>query len=297
MLRKKLDPLWLAAIGDTQIRLQNIAKFLDQKDEYYNQFDSVKEIAAGLPDTRLRSVDSSLDIHTSDNLLLDLALSVDATEDSSGSEDLKSLTNGAEDVCTFIASAEIAPVLSSLYLWRIGAGNGIAQINLGPYVDGVGKFTHLKQFATNFSNEDGSCIIGISPGGYDEAGVLAKLLKKCPMIEELSIPSAPNHEFFSVGNRPLKKLSLKAGFDTQNFIHNLCRSKCFPQLEELDYYDGDPIALNEQPTPFEHFVELFESPTFSSVRTVKLSNVALNASQIRRLKTIRKKGVTITPRR
>jgi uncharacterized protein (TIGR02996 family) len=302
-LRRQVDPLWLVAIGDTQARLKNIAKVLDSR-EGENFFNYVNSLCA-YPGTalQLKCKGSCVGIHQ-ENLLLDLEICAHATDPQwrgNLEEDLQNSAERIRDVGAFIASPEVAPAIRSLYLWTTVAANGTAEIYLDGYVTGSGQFTNMKRFATNFSNEDGECIIAsIRTGhGYDEAGLLAKLLDKCPTIEDLVIPSAPNHDFFSVGIRPVKRLRVKAGYATQDFILNLSRSDCFPQLEELDYRDCD-LNTNDwrqRATPFQHFVTLFRSPALASMHAVTLTDVLLTDSEVQELLSIRREGVTIHPNR
>jgi hypothetical protein len=227
-------------------------------------------------------------------MLLDLEVCAHATDPrwmANLEEDPRKSPEGIRDVGEFIASPEIAPAVRALYLWTTVAANGTAHIYLDGYVSGDGQFSNLKQFGTNFCNEDGECIIGSSNRGhgYDEAGLIARFLARSPVAEELTLPSAPNQEFFSVGLRPLKKLHVKAGYATQDFILNLSRSDCFPQLETLIY---DERNLSEGWTPFEHFAELLRSRALENVKKVEIGCSTLSAADIRRLRAIRKQGVT-----
>jgi uncharacterized protein (TIGR02996 family) len=299
-LRKQFDPLWLAAIGDTAARLRTIARVLDTR-EGADTFEYVKSLAASVksraagPDPFLsqEAPDSCITIRQA-GMLLDLEVCSHATDHTwSGNleEDLRKSPEGIRDVCQFIASREIAPAVRSLYLWTTVAGCGTARISLDGYVSGDGQFSNLKQFGTSCFNEDGECIIESKEWGHGdgEAGVIAKFLAKCPVVEELTLPSAPNHEFFSVGVRPIKKLYVKAGSATQDFILNLSRSDCFPHLETLTY---EEYNLREGGTPFDHFAELLRSRALQNVRSLEIGCSSLQEAEFRRLRAIRKQGVT-----
>jgi uncharacterized protein (TIGR02996 family) len=301
-LRKTLDPLWLVAVGDSYVRLHNIAKILDSREDA-DHFAYVKAFRDEYPqELPLRDAASCLGIHPTEDLFLDLEVAIDATDPTiSGTCErvLKQCGEEGEDIREFIASPEIAPSLRSLYLWTLSAANGTAQMFLDRDVNGPGQFANPKKFATNFHNEDGTCIIASEVGnGYEEGGLLAKLLRKSPGIEELVVPSAPNHEFFSIGTRPLKKLHVAAGYDSQNFIRDFSRSDCFPQLEELRFDEStiDPTSGGVL-TAFEDFVELLQSPAVANIQTITLSGVGLSAGQIRRLQAIRKEGISIRARK
>jgi uncharacterized protein (TIGR02996 family) len=292
-LRKQFDPLWLAAVGDTPARLKTIARVLDMR-EGAHTFEYLKDLTESEAcDPQLRCPDSCITVRHA-GMLLDLEVCAHATDhNSSGKleEDLRKTPERIRDVCQFIASAEIAPAVRSLYLWTTAAANGTADIGLDGYVSGDGQFSNLKQFGTNFSNEDGECIIASNEWGrvYDEAGLIAKFLAKCPVAEELTLPSAPNHEFFSIGVRPIRKLHVKAGYATQDFILNLSRSDCFPHLETLIYEEYD---LREGGTPVNHFAELLRSRALKNVKSLEIGCSSLREAELRRLRAIRKQGAT-----
>jgi uncharacterized protein (TIGR02996 family) len=282
-LRKGLDPLWLAAIGDTSARLKAVAQVLDKR-EGAHTFEYAKALACVNQDWR--NLDSCITVRHVGKLL-DLEVCAHATDHTwmaNLEDDLQDSPENIRDVCEFIASPEIAPAVRSLYLWTTVAANGLAEIILDGYVSGGGPFTNLKQFSTNFGNEDGECII-------NEPEVIAKLLAKCPMIEELTLPSAPTQEFFSVGVRPIKKLHVKAGLATNNFIQNLSRSDCFPQLETFIYQEDDTSRYHGI-TPVDHFIELLQSRALQKVSRVEISCTSLGEADLRRLQAIGKEGAS-----
>jgi uncharacterized protein (TIGR02996 family) len=293
-LRKHLDPLWLAAVGDTPARLRTIARVLDAR-EGADTFEYVKSLVAyGDFDPHLRSPDSCLTVRHA-GTLLDLEVCAHATDHTWRAhldEDLDKSPEGIRDVGEFISGPEVAPAVRSLYLWTTVAGNGAAVIRLDGYLYWTGEFSNLKQFGTNFSNEDGECIIASHKGhGYEEGGVIAEFLARCPVVEELTLPSAPNDAFFRVGPRPIKTLNVKAGFvSTQDFILNLSRSSCFPTLETLVYEEDNPSAGG---TPFDHFAELLRSPALNNARRVEIRCPSLREAEVRRLRAIRGGGVKI----
>jgi uncharacterized protein (TIGR02996 family) len=303
-LRPQCDPLWLAAIGDTPARLKTIARVLDTRQgaHLFEYVKSLIEHEKSLPEGKRLGLnlpcpdscpDSCITVRHA-GTLLDLEVCAHATDPYwSGNleDDLRKSPEGIGDVCEFIASPEIAPAVRSLYLWTTVAGCGTAGIKLDGYVSGAGQFSNLKRFGTNFFNEDGECIIVSDKwgNGDEEAGVIGKVLAKCPLAEELALPSAPNHEFFAVGVRPIKKLQLKAGAATQDFIRNLSRSDCFPYLETLTY---DEYNLREGGTPFDHFAELLRSRALQKVQSLDIGCSSLKAAELRRLRAIRKHGAT-----
>lgn len=125
---------------------------------------------------------------------------------------------------------------------------------------------------------------------YEEDGQVARFLERAPMLRELTSPSAPDSRFFGVGVRPLVTLRIEAGYDTHDFLSNLSRSRCFPELRILDWgeynqrYVGD---YRERCTPFEQYRELFRSAALRPVRVFVLRNAVFDAAKFRELKALR----------
>lgn len=280
-LRRTADPLWLVAIGDTQRRLTRLVDEFDELlvDEFEHHAELNDYLQLGL-----RTTDSCLGLYERDGLL-DLEVWYDFHEEVPDELGLMS----------FLAQEEIAPAVGWMFLWMSTAGNGTAAINFTELISGHGDFKNLRRFATNFHNEDGECI-ATGRDGFLEEGVLSSLLAKTPAIEEMVLPSAPSSEFFEVGERPLKRLHLKAGFDAQKFLHHFSRSSCFPELQELIYEDCYMDYMDEwreHITPFEEILEFFQSPALQPVQTLELRNVLLTEEQTSELLAIRSDGVTI----
>ncbi len=124
---------------------------------------------------------------------------------------------------------------------------------------------------------------------YDEDGVLARLLEKAPGLEELVSPSAPSADFFRVGRRPLRSLSVDAGYDHQGFIRNLARSGCFPDLRSLEFGEYNETYMEDFAslvTPFEDYRELFGSSAFAPVGFFRWRNPACSGDEIAGLKAM-----------
>ena len=126
----------------------------------------------------------------------------------------------------------------------------------------------------------------IIAGSYEEEGQIARLLAKAPVLESLTVPSAPDENFFKIGSCPLIYLRAEAGYDTQNFILNFSQSHCFPELRVLDFGDYNQRYIEDYPagcTPLEHFEQLFRSEAFSKVVRFVLRNSILSPEQLAEL--------------
>lgn len=125
---------------------------------------------------------------------------------------------------------------------------------------------------------------------YDEDGVLAKLIEKAPMIQSITVPSAPNANFFSVGDRPIRFMSIDAGYDTQEFILNLASSTAFKRLQCLEWGEYSETYIDDYQdscTPFDHYMQLFRSDAFDSVSRFVWRNPICTENEIAELKILR----------
>jgi hypothetical protein len=124
---------------------------------------------------------------------------------------------------------------------------------------------------------------------YDEDGQIAALVANMPLLQTLIVPSAPNIEFFAVELSELRVLQVEAGYDHQNFIHNLSLSHNMPQLKQFCYSDITHQNLLDpsQSTPFQAYEQLFSSPAIANVNSVVLQNVRFSHEQIQLLKSLK----------
>ena len=124
--------------------------------------------------------------------------------------------------------------------------------------------------------------------GYEEAGMIARLLDRMPNLGELTVPSAPNATFFDRPPHPLAYLKVATGYEHQDFVLNLSRSRCFPKLFRLDFgdysqtYDAYPGSC----VPFDQYVALFQSLAMASV-LCGLWYAPLTPAQYRQLQALK----------
>jgi hypothetical protein len=120
-----------------------------------------------------------------------------------------------------------------------------------------------------------------------EEGVLAEVLRLSPSLRILVSPSAPDGDFFQVGERPLETLCIDAGMEHQNFLANLAASDCFPELCALEWGEFNETYLEEwekQCTPLADYQALFKSAAFASVGSFTLRNPMLSDAELAALK-------------
>ena len=99
-----------------------------------------------------------------------------------------------------------------------------------------------------------------SPGDpWSEGGTIASLLARMPALTSLTVPSAPDEEFFDGPEHPLARLRLQCGTTHQGFISNLAGSARFPALVTLDHAEVHDVATVRDANEAE-LAELFTSP-------------------------------------
>ncbi|MDB5350259.1 MAG: hypothetical protein JWN86_1506 [Planctomycetota bacterium] len=194
-----------------------------------------------------------------------------------------------EELMSVLALPEVAGSMVSLSLRGPDEGsNGTRNWNISMLAESPTALPRLRSLSlerTRPADHNRSIVAR----DYDEDGVLAALLAKAPRLEFLESPSAPNAEFFKVGRRPLRFLSVDAGFDHQIFIGNLARSSCFPDLRHLEFGEFAETYMedfNSFVTPLADYQSLFASPAFAPVRGFVWRNPACSAEDIASLKAI-----------
>lgn len=193
------------------------------------------------------------------------------------------------DLMQTLAQPTIAPYVRSIVLRGPDEGaNGTRNWDLEPLLATDAMFSQLKVLSIQL-NQPGDHNRSIVGEEFEEDGILARLLAKAPGIEELTAPSAPSAAFFEVGVRPIRLLSIDAGYDTQHFILNLAKSSCFPNLQCLQWGEYHETYIDDylaDCTPLDHYRELFGSNPFASVRSFHWRNPTCTDDEIRELKAL-----------
>lgn len=190
-------------------------------------------------------------------------------------------------LCDAVGQADIAERLTTLILRGPDSGaNGTCSWDLERLAAPQARYPRL----TTLTIEQGRAgdhnfhIVGES---YDENGVLGRLLQKMPALSTLVSPSAPDRGFFRGDARALRRLSVNAGYDHQNFLRNLAEATNLPNLTTLEY--GEPTGVGFE--DFTHatarrYAEVVSSPSVRLQRLV-LRDPSLSEGELRRLKALR----------
>lgn len=195
-----------------------------------------------------------------------------------------------QEVLTAIITPEVAAVLASLSFRGPDEGaNGTRNWDLSLLGDCDVGFPQLRELSieqTKPADHNRSIVAAT----FEEEGVLARILARAPALESLVTPSAPDASFFQVGERPLRFLSVDAGYDSQSFIRNLARSSCFSDLRCLEFGEYNEKYMEnfaDQCTPMADYQALFTSSAFKSVGRFVWRNPACPAAKIGELKAMR----------
>jgi hypothetical protein len=191
------------------------------------------------------------------------------------------------DLLSTVARPDTAAHVRSLILRGPDVGaNGTHNWDLEPLLAGDADFPRLETLAIqqNRPGDHNRSIIGTD---YDEDGVLGRLLGKAPALRELTAPSAPAANFFDVGSRPLRFLSVDAGYDTQSFIRNLARSTAFARLSCLEWGEYNETEMEDfrsSCTHLQDYHDLFGSTAFAPVKRFVWRNPICSAEEVAALK-------------
>lgn len=192
-----------------------------------------------------------------------------------------------------LTTPAVAAELRSLTLRGPDEGaNGTRNWDLSLLVGNGVQFPKLEAVAIQQTapSDHNRTIVG---GEYAEDGVLARLLAAAPALRSLVSPSAPNADFFAVGQRAIEYLGIDAGYAHEDFLVNLARSSSFPRLRALAWGEYNETYMEDfaqQVTPFEHYRELFASPAFAGVRMFELRNPVMTEAQLQSLLLMRERS-------
>jgi hypothetical protein len=195
------------------------------------------------------------------------------------------------DLLDLLADREIAYAIAALDLRGPDIGdNGTRNWDLTPLAQSAATFPRLRRLyieQTRPSDHNRTIVART----YDEDGVLARVLAKAPALEVLVTPSAPNADFFRVGERPIEYLSVDTGYDHQGFVANLARSSCFPKLRSFEFGEYNETYMEDfsaHVTPLADYKELVTSLAFASVKVFHWRNPACSSAELAEFKRLSK---------
>ena len=191
-----------------------------------------------------------------------------------------------------IAEREVSPYIKAAKFSGPDEGsNGTRHWNFNLLLGDSVMFRNLMSFEVEGTQPQHHNRSIISGNYYEEGGMIAQLIKKMPNLSVLSVPSAPNHEFFNMASHPLRHLIVQTGYDTQRFLYNIGRSSCFNRLHILDFSDFQETYIQdceEHCTPFSEYQDLFLSSNLANLKIIILRNSNCSDEQIATLKSLRK---------
>lgn len=194
------------------------------------------------------------------------------------------------DLLETIARADVAPHIRSVILRGPDEGaNGTQNWDLEPLLATGATFARLERFAVK-QNKPGDHNRAIVGRDYDEDGVLGRLLAKAEALRELTVPSAPAANFFETGPRPVRFLSVDAGYATQSFIRNLAASSALRDLSSLEWGEYNETYMDDfraHCTPLDEYRTLFASQAFRNVKRFVWRNPVCSSQDIAELRKLR----------
>lgn len=193
------------------------------------------------------------------------------------------------DVLEVLADQAVANSIIALSLRGPDEGcNGTRNWDLSPIAESDLVFSNLRHLSIE-QTKPADHNRSIVASSYEEEGILARILAKSPCIESLVTPSAPNADFFQVGQRPIRFLSVDSGYDHQGFIRNLARSSCFPDLQSFEFGEYNETYIEDFPshvTAFADYRELFSSPAFETVNVFRWRNPVCSPAEMAEVKAL-----------
>jgi len=195
-----------------------------------------------------------------------------------------------QDLCETLSDPEVAQGIVSISLRGPDEGaNGTKNWNLEPLVANRHGFPNLQTLSVEL-NRPGDHNRIVIASSFDEDGVIARFVSRCPNLTYLTIPSAPSPDFFATPLKSLRFLSVDAGYDTQDFLHHLGNSQNLPSLKNLQWGEYSEYYLDDwraSCTPFADYKKLFSSSAFEKVKGFTLRQPNLATEQIAELQTAR----------
>lgn len=144
-----------------------------------------------------------------------------------------------------VAHPSVAAELTGLWLAGPDEGaNGVRNWDVKTLANTSVEFPRITALYLEPTQPEHHNVSVVGPG-FEESGLIARVVAKMPNLRSLTVPSAPDPSFFAKCPSALTKLRIESGFDHQDFwVH--ARREGLPQtLAELDYADSDSTPVRQ----------------------------------------------------
>jgi len=202
-----------------------------------------------------------------------------------------------DETLACLSQQDVADCITSLSFNGIDSGaNGSREWTFAPLLDSPVVFPRLRSlFIKPTEPQDHNLsLICAKDHIFEEYGDIARWVRKTPRISELTVPNAPNADFFAVPLPQLKMLCIGAFSDTQHFIRHLAVAAQLPVLTSLDFSESSEqqIAWPTERTAgsitsFDDYQALLKSPLGAQLRGLTLRNTCLDLGQLQQLQALR----------
>ena len=202
-----------------------------------------------------------------------------------------------DETLACLSRQDVADCVTSLSFSGVDSGaNGTRDWTFAPLLDSPVTFPRLRSlFIKPTQPEDHNQSLVCANGRIlEEGGDIARWVRKTPHLSELTVPNAPDADFFAVPLPRLACLCIGAHFDTQRFIGNLAKAAHLPALTLLDFSESTEQQMvwpaDRAPggiTAFEDYEALLQSAMGAQLRVLRLRNTCLDLAQLQHLQALR----------
>jgi hypothetical protein len=189
-----------------------------------------------------------------------------------------------------LAQPGVAPHIVQLCISGPDTGaNGLKDWDFAALIAATPDFARLAELSIAISD----------PGDHNQAcvrdGQLPTLIAHMPALRTLTLPQAPEPDFFAIDLPRLRAIRTGGDWRTRGFIRHLAEATRLPALTRVDFTDSHAPYLSRTPTqdaewdstPFADYDRLFRSPVMERVRALRLRNTRLTGDQYRALQALR----------
>ncbi|KML48766.1 hypothetical protein VL15_29390 [Burkholderia cepacia] len=193
-----------------------------------------------------------------------------------------------------LAERDVADLVTDLAFSGPDEGaNGTREWDFGPLLDSDARFPMLRSLyvkPTEPADHNLSMIVRRDLI-MEEGGEIARFAAKAPFLTELTVPNAPDANFFEVPLPHLNRLRIGGGYDTQQFIDGLAGSDNLPSLGWLDFSESTELHSAWKHardagsvTSFDAYERLLKSNAGQRLHTLTLRNTCLDRDELEALR-------------